>query len=335
MAARAAQPRPRRRGYGRAFGPGLTLAELTVSLGVIATLMVATGSIMVITGRAVAMSATHAAEARTDDVATTIASDYRLAVSVIENTATSIAFTVADRDGDGVVETIRYSWSGTPGDSLMKQVNALPPVVVARDVRKFNLRYITRTVASAEPVQQVETTTDEEVYAHTSGTTSPYSVTMTNHCAQYFIPRFSRADATSWRVTQVQFMASRVSGSTTGRQWFVRLYHANADGTPNLGLGVIEEQTLQMSSLTTGMQWSPLIGFTKLDQNLDCNTGYCVVVGQNVVSTVISNGSVGYDGASGDANGVWSTYSSTSGWQSSGTRDMKIRVMGRYKYPAP
>ena len=327
MARRAAQPRPRRR--------GLTLAELTVSLGVIATLMVATGSIMAITGRAVAMSATHAAEARTDDVASTIASDYRLAVNVIENTPTSITFTVADRDGDGVVETIRYAWSGTPGDPLTKQVNAAPPVVVARDVRKFNLRYLTKSAAAAGPVPQVETTTDEEVYAHSSGSNSSYTVTTTNHCAQYFIPKINRADATSWRVTQVQFMAVRASGSTAGRYWFVRLYHANADGTPNLGLGVIEEKTLPMGSLTTTMQWSPLIGFTKLDQNLDCNTGYCVVVGQSTLGGLLSNGSVGYNGASSDANGKWSAYSTLSGWQSSGTRDMKIRILGRYKYPAP
>ena len=306
-----------------------------MSLGVIATLMVATGSIMVITGRAVAMSATHAAEARTDDVAATIASDYRLAVSVIENTPTAITFTVADRDGDGVVETIRYAWSGTPGDPLTKQVNAAPPVVVARDVRKFNLRYITKTTGPAAPVPQVETTTDEEVYAHSSGSNSSYAVTTTAHCAQFFIPRISRADATSWRVTQVQFMSVRASGSTTGRYWTVQLRYANADGTPNMTREPIETKTLPMSSLTTTMQWSPLVQFTNLDQDLDCNTGYCVVVSQTTLGGVLSNGSVGYNAASSDANGKWSGYSTVTGWQPSGTRDMKVRVLGRYKYPAP
>lgn len=327
MARRAAQPRPRRR--------GLTLAELTVSLGVIATLMVATGSIMVITGRAVAMSATHAAEARTDDVVSTIASDYRLAVSVIENTPTAITFTVADRDGDGVVETIRYAWSGTPGDPLTKQVNTAAPVVVARDVRKFNLRYLTKSTGPAGPVPQVETTTDEEVYAHSSGSSSAYAVSTTNHCAQYFIPRINRADATSWRVTQVQFMAARASGSTTGRYWSVQLRYANADGTPNMTREAIETKTLPMGSMATTMQWSPLIQFTNLNQDLDCDTGYCVVVTQTAAGGVLSNGAVGYNGASSDANGKWSASSTLTGWQPSGTRDMKVRVLGRYKYPAP
>src|SRR6476620_10209149 len=92
---------------------GLTLAEQSVSLAIVATLMVATGSVMVLTGRAVAITAAQASDARIDDVVATMASEQRMALTVTEQSSTALAFTVADRDGDGVPETIRYSYSPT------------------------------------------------------------------------------------------------------------------------------------------------------------------------------------------------------------------------------
>ena len=95
----------------RARRAGLTLAELSVSLAVIATLMVAIASIMVLTGRAVGMTAAQASESRVDDVVATMASEQRMALSVNELTPTSITFTVADRNRDGQPEKISYTLS--------------------------------------------------------------------------------------------------------------------------------------------------------------------------------------------------------------------------------
>ena len=115
-----------RGGFSR---PGFSLAELLVSLVIIAILMTAMGSVMVLTGHAVGLSAAHAGEARVDDVVATIAAEQRLASRILERTSRSITFLV-DRDHDGVSETVSYSWSGVPGDPLIRSSNGGPAVIL-------------------------------------------------------------------------------------------------------------------------------------------------------------------------------------------------------------
>lgn len=310
-------PRPRR--------AGLTLAELSVSLSIIATLMVAVASIMALTGRAVGMTAAQASEARIDDVVATIASEQRTALTVNEITPTSITFTVADRNNDAMPEKISYYVSAD--GKLMRQVNGAPAVAVLANVTKFSIGWIPKVAAAATPPAQVESTTDELLFAHETGLTSNQSMSTTSWAAQSFKPAL-RSDANSWRVTLVQFMATRTAPAGTTAKWNVMLCPSDATGKPNT-LAPIETQTLALNTLATTAGWSPVITFSSQQQNLDPKLRYWVVVSQTQVTTT---GSVAYDAASGDFNdpyastfsGIWSTYT---------TRDMKIRVYGRYKYP--
>ena len=313
---------------------GMTLAELSVALAVVATLMVATGSIMILTGRSVAITAAQAAEARTDDVLTTFATEHRMALSITERTPTSITFTVADRDGDGVPETIRYAWSGKSGDPLTKQVNAAAPVVVAKDVKKFSLATVTRTEGAAAPIPEVESATDTLLYSHEGGTTGSFALSTVNWAAQAFTASLGRPDATSWRVTQVQIMGTR-SGSGSGTI-SVGIYPTDASGTrPPFPLpAAIEKKSIPGTALPSANGWSTVVNFTNLDQKLDPATRYCIVVSQ---STLAATGSVSLDTVSTDSNGVLAT-TGTGGvslWTNPAGRDMRIRVYGRYKYPQP
>ena len=326
-------PRPgaerRRRGMRRA----LTLAELSVSLAVIATLMVATGSIMVLTGRSVAITAAQAAEARTDDVLTTFAAEHRMALSVTERTPTSITFTVADRDGDGVPETIRYAWSGNAGDPLTRQVNGAAPVVVARDVRKFGLGYVSYTQPGPATVPQVESTTDQVVYSHEGGSTAAFTLSTSNWASQSFVANLGRPDATSWRVTQVQVMGTRALLGATATIT-VGLYPADADGKPPVPLpAAIEKRTVSALVLPSSTGWSQVVTFSDVNQALAPTGRYCVIVSQ---SSLTGAGSVSLDASSSDANGTLCQTTTAGGsWSKQTTRDMRIRVYGRYKYPAP
>lgn len=317
---------------------GLTLAELTVSLGIIATIMAATGSIMVLTGRAVGMSASHAAEARIDDVIATLAAEQRLALNITEYTPKSITFTVADRTGDGVPETIRYAWSGVQGDPLTRQVNGGTPTIVLQNVRNFCLTYLKQTVPSPAPVNYVESATDSLLYAHETGSTTNYATTGNNWCAGYFYPTFPSSDVNSWRVTQVQVMMSRIiasPASMTGKSFYVKLYAA--DPATRLPTGLpLEEKTIAMSSLTTSMNWSPVVTFSA-NSGLDPAKGYCIVIGQPLLTTTF--GSAGYDNSSTDGNTLFSQSNlggAALSWTApSPSRDLKVRVYGRYTYPAP
>ncbi len=63
--------------------------------------------------------------------------DLEFALAFSEETATAMTFTVPDRDGDLLGETIRYAWSGKPGDPLTRQINGGTVATLVEDVHVF------------------------------------------------------------------------------------------------------------------------------------------------------------------------------------------------------
>ncbi len=117
---------------------GSTLLEMIVSLISASVLLIGMGSTMYITLRATDIDATPtAAVVAGNDAVTELLSDIEFAQGFSEQTATAITFTVPDRDGDTITETIRYAWSGTPGDPLTQQVNGGPVTIVVDNVYVF------------------------------------------------------------------------------------------------------------------------------------------------------------------------------------------------------
>jgi hypothetical protein len=72
--------------------------------------------------------------------------ELQTAVSVTSRADKSITFTVADRTGDAVEETIRYGWSGATGGPLTRRYNAGTVVSVLPHVTEFSLSYSVETV---------------------------------------------------------------------------------------------------------------------------------------------------------------------------------------------
>lgn len=311
---------------------GLTLAELSVSLAVIATLMVAIGSIMLLAGRAVGMTAAQASEARVDDLVATIASEQRMALTVLERTNTSITFTVADRDGDGRPEKIQYSWSGVADAPLVRRYNDLPEVAIVPKVKNFRLTAVTKTAADPATAPQTESTTEELLYAYETGTNFAQSMSTSSWQAQAVFAKLPRADATSWRVTRVQLVANKMSSASSTSKWTVSLCPSDALGKPNF-LAPIEQQTLEMGKLTTTAAWTPS---TQLNfsgaHNLDPTKEYWIVVSQSVLAATGYVNSVTPSGVT--AQPYAGTTNAGGSWQLDANRDMKIRVYGKYKYPA-
>ncbi len=136
--------RARRRGY--------TLAELLVASVSASLLLVGMSSSLYIASISLDPGAnsprqkTKAAEVLTD-----IMIDLKLALSFRERTATAVTFTVPDRDGDRLPETIRYAWSGTAGDPLTYQYNGSSAVNVAENVQQLQFTALTRFMAAPVP----------------------------------------------------------------------------------------------------------------------------------------------------------------------------------------
>jgi hypothetical protein len=133
---------PRRAGY--------TFIELVISMGSSVILMAGLCSVLFISTQALTPDATATNEnSRSSLAAAQLAADLRLAMKFSERTARAVTFTVPDRDGDGQVEALRYSWTGTPGDPLLYQHNSNTAVTLASNVQQFNLSALTRVIPAS------------------------------------------------------------------------------------------------------------------------------------------------------------------------------------------
>ena len=222
-----------------------SLIELVVTIAVMSVIMLGVGSAMLIASHAVPTAdSPTGAMLVAGRVAAQIATELQYAVSVIDSNATAIEFTVADRDGNDMPETIRYEWSGTPGDPLIRKYNSTAALALLADVSQFDLSYNLKTVATETPTVNESAETSLSSY-HAIADLGQYMVKTNQWYAQYFRPSLE-AGAVSWKITRVQFEA-RSSGGTTG-EVRVQLQWAEAGGLPS-GM-VLEEKTLLESALT-------------------------------------------------------------------------------------
>lgn len=126
---------------------GLTLVELATSMAITAILMGGLASTILVATRALDSGTGPAAKAsEAADVLNVITADLNVALSYTEWTDQVVTFTVPDRDGDEVPDTLRYAWSGTPGDPLTRQCGAGPVVTIAEDVQDFAFQRLKRTL---------------------------------------------------------------------------------------------------------------------------------------------------------------------------------------------
>ena len=97
---------------------GLTLIELTVTLVLISILV---GAVWMVCNSGISVfysqSTRTGVKGEAGKAFTTLNNELHQAVSITAATATSLSFTL-DSDGDGVNESIQYSWSGTAGAPL-------------------------------------------------------------------------------------------------------------------------------------------------------------------------------------------------------------------------
>lgn len=225
---------------------GLTLVELLVSIAITTILMLAIGSVMLI--------ATHAfpdvnGAANTiivaSGVAEQLAAELQYAIAINGCNATMIEFTVADRDANGVPETIRYEWSGTPGNPLTRQYNGGSVVEVLNSVQEFNLSYALETISEETPTGNESPETLLIGY-DTPQAQASYAIKQVDWLAQYFLPSLP-GDAINWKVTRVHFDAKAslpIDGEVR-----VQLQLPTAGNEPS-GT-VLEENTLMEATLDT------------------------------------------------------------------------------------
>ena len=215
-------------------------------MAVMGIIMAGIGSAMMLAGRALptaksAIATTLAAA----DAAEQIATDLQYAVSVSQRTAKMIEFTVHDRSGDDIPETIRYSWSGSAGAPLTRQYNGGTVENVLTDVREFSLLYTLKTI-STEITQPNESAETILISYDSSTNLYDYPIADTERYAEYVFPSLP-ANTISWKVTRV-LLTAKLDG-TTGGQASIQLQRPTPGN--QVSSVVIEEKTLLESVLST------------------------------------------------------------------------------------
>ena len=191
---------------------GFTLIEMSISLAILSMLLVAIGSAIMLAAKTLPQGSNASSETSTAAMTIEdIASELQFALDFNERSATEVEFTVADRDGDGIRETIRYVLDGV---DLERHYNGGSGLDVLEDVEEFELVY--ETTVRTETIPTTIANDEVEIATHSSETVvQDHITTPSNWIGQYFLPTSLPADTIDWTVTRGLVRARR-EGSATG-----------------------------------------------------------------------------------------------------------------------
>lgn len=305
---------------------GLSLLELVAAMATSAVLMVGMASVILIAGHGADLTGPTADTIHASEVAHELMDEIRYAIFVTERSDNMIQFAVADRDGDGQAEVIRYEWSGTPGDPLTRTINHGTPDTVAEDVYDFTLTYNVRE--KTEGFTGLQESLEQKFVEYTS-TSDPggHNVTDLKWRGQYFHPSDFNVtqlptDAVSWSVTRVEFQAKQ-RNSPTGQTW-VQLRSSTGGNKPTST--VLDQVLMLESDLGTSYSWMNFV-FNGVSRRSP-SQGLCLVL-QWVSGS--ESARVRYNVAGKD---YLKTLDAGATWTYYGGRSMLYRLYGKYFTPS-
>jgi hypothetical protein len=305
----------------------MTLVELVVSMAIASLLVTGLAAALVLAARALPRADRPTDRVlRTSEVVDWVLTELQSARHVTERSAQAITFTVADRDGDGSPERIRYAWSGAPGAPLTRQYNGGAAVAVLADVRQFEVTYQTRSTTEVYPGPNVE---GDEVLlsaAIVPVDQKDYTIDSSRWIGQYSAPPSGAVAAgyLTWRITRVWFLACR-SGPADD-QTRVQVCVPNSDGTPSTA--VLDEVLLDENALSTSFTWTQVTFSSPV--GVPVTQGLCVVL-RPLGSK--ASAQTRYDNNGG--SGLLTTGDGGKNWSKSAGKSLLHTIYGRPAAPGP
>jgi hypothetical protein len=331
---------------------------MVVSLAITTIILGAFGSIMLLAARALTVGATGVTVSTTADAAAAeqVAADLRVATRIIEKTATSVTFTVPDRNADGMPETLCYAWAGA-GSPLTRQCNGLPvpAASIADNVQDFRLTYLDRTATPPPALPPVELP-EQVLVSHDDapgGTFLDSGIADTSWASAYFSPTLP-ANALSWKITRVKFMAKCApvatdSGTTTSSKGgtsmksasrmmesatlatesFIAAEVRSANTALEPGSTILESASFDAATLPSGASAWAEVSYSALG-NLSPGVGLCLTI---TSAYSVANAFVQYEsgGSPMTARTHWMTSVNKGGsWTApDDLKDMRFYVYGK------
>jgi hypothetical protein len=296
--------------------------ELIAAMVCSGVLLAGLGSVMLI-GRQVAYSPS-AASVRTEtaNVVSHLADELQYATLLIGQSTRSLEFVIADRDGDGRAEKIRYAWSGTSGDPLIKIVNGGTPKTVLEAVEEFNASYVLK--AETMTLRTTSDTTERELFGDSNSpsgserdiNTTGYSAQQLNAAALSNVP----ANAICWNATRVEFLCRDNSGADETLLLQLRSTGGAYDGPTSEVLGQVsipEPESLNRHGAP----------FANPVRGLALHRRYMLVLagaGSDAAKLIYNNSA---------PSGVFESNDGGATWQYMDTRQVYYRVLGTYTLP--
>lgn len=245
-----------------------TLLELVLSVVILSVILIGAQSAMLIAANAAPDSTSRPArQIAVHRALELLASDLKYAVDITTLSAAEVIFTVADRNGDGENETIRYAWAGHSGAPLLRQINGSDEMILIDAVE--NLQFKFDITQEKLPLTYSE---GEELLLHQythSLFPGPVSVRANNWVALFVEPTLP-AGTHAWRITRV-LVRARQSGGTSGETLVqVRLPYNKSPSQV-----VLDQSRLYEKSLASSFRWHE-VSFTN-GGDLPPSGGACIV----------------------------------------------------------
>lgn len=218
-------------------------------MAIMSVLAVGISSAVVISIRTVETSGSRSTRVRqAADVSNQLTAEIGGAIDVPQRSGTSVTFSVADRNGDGLTEQIQYAWSGTAGDALLRTYNSESPAAILTNVHQFLLGY--------DMISVLVPDTGADLLAaghHASSDLSSAKIGNLVWVSQSFRPDLPTG-AVSWKPTRAIIYA-RYEGDTAG-QVTVQVCSALSDGRP--GSTVYYQGTIAESEIGKDYSWKSI-----------------------------------------------------------------------------
>jgi prepilin-type N-terminal cleavage/methylation domain-containing protein len=291
-----------------------TLIEMSVSLTILCVIIVACGSVIVLASRVGggggggASSSTSgdksALSASVQRVTDQLAADLKTANTVSARSSTSITFSVPDRDGDNLPETITYAWTGGAGGSLTRRVNGGASASIQSNVQNFKLSFLDKTVPAPDPIESPEQVL---VSYDVANPPSAQPIKASNKASEYFCPTLP-GSTISWKITKFRVQIQR-NGSSSSSAYF-SVYAADSSKKPT-GSALASGSYALTNLASGGIGWVEISvsGMTGLSPG----AGYCIVAtatsSSNAYYTLYSGSVASYPGAFATVtnNGPWTS----------------------------